>query len=532
MRPFQRKLSLACGLFAANVIFTSAPALLADDDGAEGNWPLAGGNIHNTRSTSEGPSKSAVPKLQQKWVFTAGGDISATPTVAGDAVYVPDWAGNLYAIDRNTGKQIWSVQVPTPAGVTGTVVTRVSPVVHGGDIIIGDLQGEVPSYVLHKGANLIAFNRKTGKVHWTTQVDDQGPAIITGSPVVYRDVVYVGISSNEEVVAIPNSYKCCTFRGSVVAVDANTGKVLWKTYTIPTNGGKPGGYSGNPVWQTPAIDPERGLLYVGTGNNYDVPASVLACAAKDPKADCTAHDDYFDTALALDLKSGRIRWSYKVGTYDAWTVPCVFSPPGTNCPDPAGPDWDLGGSGPNLLKNVVVFGQKSGFLWAFDPEDGKLRWSTMVGPAGIFGGIEWGTATDGKRIYAAISNSSHVPTKLIPSGQTATGGFWNAIDAATGKILWQTADPDGAPDYGAVSEANGVVYGGSLSGKMYALDAQTGAILWHFTSASLTPGAAPGSVIDGPSIVDGVLYWGSGYGRVGGTGGNRLYAFSVPESDN
>ena len=163
-----------------------------------------------------------------------------------------------------------------------------------------------------------------------------------------------------------------------------------------------------------------------------------------------------------------------------------------NCPAPPSPDYDLSGSGPNLLEDLVVFGQKSGLLWAFDPKDGTLRWSTAVGPGGIFGGIEWGTATDGKRIYVAISNTSHVPTKLI-NGQTATGRFWNAVDAATGKILWQTADPDGASDYGAVSEANGLVSGGSLSGKMFALDAHTGGILWQYTTA--------GSVIDGPSIV-------------------------------
>ena len=158
-------------------------------------------------------------------------------------------------------------------------------------------------------------------------------------------------------------------------------------------------------------------------------------------------------------------------------------------------------------------------MWAFDPEDGTLRWSTAVGPGGIFGGIEWGTATDGKRIYVAIANSGHAKATLL-NGQTVTSGFWNAIDAATGKILWQTADPDGASDFGAVSEANGVVYAGSMSGKMFALDAKTGAIRWQFTTA--------GSVIDGPSIVNGVVYWGSGYGRVGGTANNKLYAFSVP----
>jgi polyvinyl alcohol dehydrogenase (cytochrome) len=521
-----------CGILVSVVGMVAAIGVAAGLDevaGAFGQWRVAGQNLANTRSAAGETqiSPANVASLAVKWSFTTGGDVSATPTVFGDTVFVTDWAGNVYALDRKTGSLIWQVQVPALDGVAGAV-SRSSPAVHGDDVIIGDIENDGAT-ALHNGANLIALNRQTGKLHWISKVDDQGAAIITGSPVVFGNTVYVGISSNEEILAIPNAYACCTFRGCVVAVDANTGKVLWKTYTIPDNGGKPGSYSGGPVWQPPAIDPERGLLYIGTGNNYEVPASVTACVDHDPTADCTSADDHFNTAMALDLKSGRIRWSYKVGTYDAWTVACFISPPGTNCPAPPGPDYDLSGSGPNLLNNLVVFGQKSGFLWAFDPEDGTLRWSTAVGPGGIFGGIEWGTATDGKKIYVAISNSGHVKTTLI-NGQTVTSGFWNALDAATGKILWQTPDPDGAADYGAVSEANGVVYAGSLSGKMYALDAKTGAILWHFTSASLTPSSAPGSVIDGPSIVNGVVYWGSGYGRVGGTGGNQLYAFTVPKS--
>jgi polyvinyl alcohol dehydrogenase (cytochrome) len=482
-----------------------------------GQWSVAGQNPQNTRSaageTQISPNNAG--SLAVQWTLTTGGDVSATPTVAGNTVYVPDWAGNLYALQRNTGQLQWSVQVPQLDGVPGAV-SRSSPAVHGNDVIIGDLQSD---FALHNGANLIAVNAQTGKLHWNTQVDSQPMAIITGSPVVFGDVVYVGISSNEEILAIPNSYVCCTFRGSVVAVDANKGTILWKTYTVPSNGGQPGGYSGGPVWQPPAIDPTRGLLYIGTGNNYALPASVQACVQANPHADCTAPDDYFDTALALDLKTGSIRWSQKIGTYDAWTVACFFSPPGTNCPTPPGPDYDLPGAGPNLLSNLVVFGQKSGFLWAFNPDNGALQWSTAGGPGGIFGGVEWGTATDGSRLYVAISNSDHVPTTLL-NGQTVTSGFWEALDVNTGKILWQTGDPDGASDYGSVSEANGVMYAGSLSGKMLALNAQTGQIIWSFATA--------GSVIDGPSIVNGVLYWGSGYGRVGGTANNKLYAFTVP----
>jgi polyvinyl alcohol dehydrogenase (cytochrome) len=304
----------------------------------------------------------------------------------------------------------------------------------------------------------------------------------------------------------------------MVALDANTGAMLWKTWTMPPNGGQPGGYSGGAIWQPPAIDPGRNLLYVGTGNNYSVPASVEACAAANPTSDCTAPDDFFNTALALDLSTGQIRWSKKLGTYDAWNDACGGGAQATNCPSPAGPDFDLGGSGPNLLPQMVGFGHKSGIYWALNPDTGSLLWSTVIGPGGILGGIEWGTATDGRRIYAAISNSSHVAYTLTPTGQPASGGSWTALDVATGAIIWQTADPAGAMDSGSVSEANGVVYAGSGSGGMYALDAQTGDILWSFASG--------GSVIDGPSISDGVLYWGSGYARTG-IANNVLYAFGL-----
>ena len=178
---------------------------LDEVEGAFGQWRVAGQNLANTRSAAgeKQISSSNVGSLAVKWTFTTGGDVSATPTVAGDALYVPDWAGNVYAINRNNGQQIWSVQVPVLDGVMGAV-SRSSPAIHGDDVIIGDIEndGVAPP---HKGANLIALNRKTGKLHWITQVDNQGMAIITGSPVVYGDVVYVGISSNEEIMAIPNS---------------------------------------------------------------------------------------------------------------------------------------------------------------------------------------------------------------------------------------------------------------------------------------------------------------------------------------
>jgi polyvinyl alcohol dehydrogenase (cytochrome) len=358
-------------------------------------------------------------------------------------------------------------------------------------------------------------------------VESHPAAIITGSPVVFDGIVYIGISSNEETLAGNPTYSCCSFRGSVVALDAKTGAIVWKTFDMPDNGGRADQYSGGAVWQPPAIDPKRGTLFVGTGNNYTAPASVETCQNASPTANCAAADDFFDTALALDLKTGQVKWAKRLQGFDTWSLACILPGAGTNpnCPVPSSPDFDLGGAGPNLLGNIVGFGQKSGIYWALDPDNGNILWSTPVGPGSSLGGIEWGTATDGKRIYVAIADRDSLPYTLVPSGQQITWGSWSALDAATGKILWQTADPTkGAIDTGSVSVANGVMYAGSYSGQMYALDTRSGNILWNFASG--------GTVIDGPSIVDGVLYWGSGYRNIPpGIGNNKVYAFALARSD-
>ena len=503
----------------------------SEDDLIVGQWRMAGHDLGNSRSQPAevliGPTN--VHQLTVKWVFTTGGDISATPTVFGDALFFPDWAGNLYAVNKHTGQLIWSRKISDYDG-SSAAISRNSPAIHRNDVIVGDIETRV---ALHDGANIIAADRTTGALHWITRVDSHVSAQITGSPVVFGDVVYVGVSSLEEGFALAGAaYPCCTFRGSVVALDANTGRLLWKTYTMPDNGAVPGGYSGGAVWQPPAIDPLRGQLYVGTGNNYSAPATVLQCQQQaiddgDPNANCAAPDDLFDTALALDLADGHIRWSKRLQDYDVWTVPCIVPGFGV-CPSPAGPDYDLGGSGPNipgptgfgrLLPGLVGFGQKSGVYWALSPDTGDIRWHTQVGPGGGTGGIQWGTATDGWRIFAAISNNHQMPYTLVPSGQRITWGAWSALDVFTGRLIWQTADPTaGAIDPGSVSVANGVMYAGSQSGFMYALDASTGRILWSFASG--------GTVLDGPSVVEGVLYWGSGYSNPG-TGNNKLYAFST-----
>jgi polyvinyl alcohol dehydrogenase (cytochrome) len=266
----------------------------------------------------------------------------------------------------------------------------------------------------------------------------------------------------------------------------------------------------------------------------------------DKKA-CSSPNDYFDSVVALDLTTGAVKWATRALAYDAWNVACIFVPQGVgNCPNPEGPDFDFGGSGPNLLSaggvDVLGIGEKSGMYWALNPDNGNVIWSTLVGPGSSLGGIEWGTAFDGQRIYVPISNLYGIPYALQPSGSLVNGGSWAALNPANGKILWQTAVPgscsppiasvaQGCMGLGPASVGNGVVFVGSMDTNpanptMFALDAATGNVLWSHAAGS--------SVIAGPAIVGDTIYWGSGYGRFGpqlGTGNNKLFAFSVGGQD-
>jgi polyvinyl alcohol dehydrogenase (cytochrome) len=516
-------------------------------------WRIAGRDLDNSRSQ---PSERQigtgnVHQLVPTWVFTTGSDVSATPTVAGNTVYFPDWAGNLFAVRADTGRLLWSRKISDYNGRAQSI-SRVSPAIFDDQLIIGD-NGGVPwlsTGAAIDGAHVMAVDRHSGALRWITQVDAHPAAVITGSPVFHGTTVYVGVSSSEEGLALDPTYPCCTFRGSMVALDVLTGRILWKTFTLPDNHGLTNGYSGNAIWSPPAIDPRRGSLYIGVGNNYTVPDDVLQCqreaiASGNQNANCEAPNDYFNTVLALDLRTGAIKWAHRLSGFDAWTVACLRFPPGVNCPSPHGPDFDFPGSGPNLLhvrddehgrdqeaeqpgeadRDLVGIGQKSGIYWALNPNNGAIVWSTIVGPGGTTGGIQWGTATDGTRIYVAITNSLHLTYRLANGGPTINWGSWAALDPRTGRILWQVPDPTpGAVDPGAVSVANGVLYAGSYSGAMYGLDARTGAVLFTFASG--------GSVIDAPSIVKGTVYWGSGYRNIPpGIGNNKLYAFTVPKGD-
>src|SRR5258706_1858183 len=259
MRARNRSASLSkAALIAGVFLFSALGARGQSDDAPPGEWRIAGQNLSNSWSqpAEHTINPSNVNRLTPKWIFTTGADVSATPTVDGDAVYFPDWGGSLFAVEKDSGRLIWSHKISDYDGVDGAI-SRVSPAVDGNQVIIGDTPN---SKKVHNGANVISVDRESGTLRWMTQVDTHPAAIITGSPVIFEGAVYIGISSSEETLALNPAYPCCSFRGSVVALDAKTGRMLWKTFDMPDNGGRPGGYSGGAGLAPPAIYAKRRTL--------------------------------------------------------------------------------------------------------------------------------------------------------------------------------------------------------------------------------------------------------------------------------
>jgi polyvinyl alcohol dehydrogenase (cytochrome) len=529
MRPALFALCLAAVL-ALGAGPPAAASSALGGGGRPGDWAVGGQNLSDTRSNPfvHAISPRSASRLALKWTAQTHGDVSSTPAVVDGAVYLTDWGGFLTKLDAATGQVIWSHPVSDYDGIPGSI-SRTSPLVADGRVFIGDMNDTSSPVLGGLGAHDMAIDARTGALIWSALVDDQGPASITASPIVYRGVVYQGVSSKEEAMATVPTYPCCVFRGSEVALSEATGAILWRTFVVPDNGGQPGGYSGAAIWSTtPAIDPATSTLYLDTGNNYTVPASVTACqSAGGTPAACLSPDDHIDSIMALDLRTGRIKWATGRFAFDSWTAACLQGQSPVNCPPNAGDDSDFG-AGVNLFtvrdaagrtRKLVGAGQHSGTYWALDAATGAIEWATAAGPSGLQGGIQWGTATDGRRIYVAESNDQRKPHTL-PDGQTIDFGSVAALDAATGRILWQTPDPTGNLDKSALSVANGVVFAGSMSGHMYALDAATGQVLFDFLGQ--------GSSIAGPAIVGDSVYWGNGYSHFAvGTPSTTFYAFTI-----
>ncbi|KAL3731721.1 hypothetical protein ACJRO7_028582 [Eucalyptus globulus] len=478
-------------------------------------WLNHGGDLRNTRNAREEMliSPSTVSGLQLRWKFFAGKDISATPAIANGVVYFPSWNGYLYAVNAFTGGLIWQQNLSELTGLRGTgiivnvTVSRSTPTIAGRLLMVS----------IYGPAVVIAVNRSNGRLIWLTQLDLRPLAVITTSGTAYMRAFYAGVSSLEVTLL---GEQCCTFRGSLAKLSIRSGAIIWQTYTIPDNGGKRGGYSGASIWgSSPAIDPRRRLVYVGTGQLYTVPREVAQCQEKQNNQttkpsqpdQCIGPDVNFDSIIAFDIESGGIRWARQLGGYDVFYFACLV-PNNPVCPPGPNLDADFG-EAPMLLsisangtrRDIVAAVQKSGFAWALDRDTGAIVWFKLAGPGGLEGGGTWGAATDGQRIYTNIANSYRVRFTLAPSTQTTTAGAWVALDANTGKILWSTANPSNEMASGPVSVVNGVVFAGSPApnGPLYAMEATTGNILWSFNTGA--------TIYGGVSASYGCIYLGNGY---------------------
>jgi polyvinyl alcohol dehydrogenase (cytochrome) len=451
MKKIRHSLSVPTLVLGVVLATLAVTPLMAQD------WPIFGQNLANTATNQTSISTRNVSRLQQKWTFTTGGDVSARATVVNGVVYFPDWAGNLFAVNAETGRLIWSHQF-SDYGLTAGTVSRNAPTIADGVLYIGtQYNAAAPT---GQTGWLLAINPQNGRLFWKTQPDTSNAfPVITSAPVEVFGIVYVGMTSNEEFAAANPAYPCCSVRGSVVAVSAYSGAKLWQTFTVPT------GYTGGAIWgSNPVVDVLRGTLYVGTGDNYSHPTDpvFLAClAAGGSEASCLPANDHVDSILALDMWTGRVKWAQRLVTWDQyevtngsddWNVACAFG--GPNCPanlanEPTGPDYDFG-SAPNEVtywtghsfKTIIGARQKSGIYYALDPDSGALLWQNQVGPGSSLGGMEWGSASDGQSIYVAIGNLYG-----IPYGGGSAGSF-SALNPATGAIEWQVPDPNGAVDLG------------------------------------------------------------------------------------
>jgi polyvinyl alcohol dehydrogenase (cytochrome) len=482
-------------------------------------WNGWGNDPANTRLQSgaaAGLTAGDVPKLKVKWAFGYPAGLSAfgQPSVVSGRVFVGSDIGFVYSLDAETGCVYWSYQAK---GSVRTAITVARVKGHGAT--------KYAAYFGDSHANAYAVDAQTGALLWTTRVDDHFVARITAAPNVYDGRVYVPVSSSEEFSASSLDYPCCTGRGSVAALDANTGKIIWKTYVVPTpvprqknsQGVQLWAPSGGSVWDSPTLDVKRRAVYFGTGDGQT-----------DPAPDTT------DAVMALSMDTGKVLWFYQFQAGDAFMGGCNGATRTDNCPKVNGPDQDIGNS-PIVRtladgKSVVVFGTKDGHVIALDPDNkGAVLWDKQVVDVpkeqqGTFfarlNGIVWGGAADNENVYYGLQNGGIVAVKL-----------------ATGEKVWYTQFPK--PPRARVSnscastEIPGVVFVAGSDGKLHAVSASDGSILWEYDTAqpydTVNKVPAHGGAISaiGPTVVNGMLFIGSGYAVTGSNSGNVLLAFSV-----
>jgi len=477
-------------------------------------WNGWGVDEFNTRFQPEkaaGITADDIPRLKLKWAFGFPRGVSAwgQPTIVSGRVFIVTDIGYLYSLDAATGCVYWSFRAKAPMRNA---------------VSVGPVAGfSTARYAVYFGdtkANMYAVNAETGGQLWTTTVDSHFAARIVGAPKLFDGRLYVPVSSWEEMSASSLAYPCCTFRGSVTALDANTGREVWKTYTIadepkPTRKNSQGTQlwapAGGAVWNTPAVDIKRHAIYFGTGDSYTDSAGKTT-----------------DTLMALDMNTGKLLWDFQDTQNDAWMVGCDKNPT-ENCPKSLGPDWDMADS-PILRtlpdgKRILIAAAKSGNVFGLDPDhEGALVWKVSLAEArpGIDGLLRWGGAADMENVYLPLQSGAMV-----------------ALQLETGKRVWSAplyspVIPEFPGVNAAVSATPGVAFVGGWDGVLHALSTADGHVLWQFETARSFPtvngvpahGGSFGA--PGPTIAGGMLFTTSGYAFFDGIKtGNVLLAFST-----
>jgi polyvinyl alcohol dehydrogenase (cytochrome) len=487
------------------------------------NWGLDLASTHAIATDSAGLDRKNVSKLKLKWAFGFEGAIRARsqPAIAGGAIFVGAQDGSVFALDRETGCARWRYEASGEVR-TGIIVSPWRA---------GDSKARPLAYFGDWAGYAYAVNALTGDLVWKVKADEHPSTVVTGTPSLYRSTLYVPVSSLEEASAAAPNYPCCSFRGSVLALDAATGAVKWRARLVDEpkvvrkneKGVDRLGPSGVAVWNSPAIDAKRNQLYIATGDNYGEPATELS-----------------DSIIAIDLATGKVNWHYQALAGDAWNVACAAPVP-ANCPGDPGPDFDFG-AGTALAKakdgrEFVLAGQKGGIVYGVDPNTGKLAWQRRVGRGGMAGGIYFG--------LAAMDGHAYVPVSDMPDGRPskfpASPGM-NALDVATGDFIWKAPAPESCAGKklcltgysGAISVTPELVLAGSDDAHIRIYDAATGKVLWDMDTdrdfATVNSVSGRGGAISGgaaPIANDGELIVASGYGFVSKMPGNVLLVFGA-----
>ncbi|HVG70512.1 MAG TPA: PQQ-binding-like beta-propeller repeat protein, partial [Vicinamibacterales bacterium] len=489
------------------------PLRAADFDNGWNGWGASAANTRYATAARTTLKAADVPKLKLKWAigFAGVNSARAQPAVIGDRVFVGSESGDVLALNAKTGCTYWRYHAQ--AGIRSAI--SVGPYKRAG-------QAGYAVYFADGTPSAYAVDANTGQELWSRKLDDHTFARATGSPTLYNGRLYVPLAGvGEEGQGGQARYECCTFRGSVSALDANTGTVVWKSYTIPDAPAARGknaegrtiwGPSGAGVWGAPTVDPDRRSIYITTGNNYSGPATMTS-----------------DAVIAMDMETGRHRWVFQPTPNDVWAGGCGRSnPPGGQCPETLGPDHDFSMS-PVLAKvggkDLLIVHQKSGMAYAVDPEKGTKVWEYRASAGAALGG-QWGAAIDDRNAYFGVNGP---------------GGL-RGVDAATGKEVW-TAPPGerlcgtvrgcSAAQGAAVTAMPGIVFAGSMDGGVRAYSAADGKVVWQFDTnrefETVNGVPAKGGAMDGPGPVvsGGMVYVLSGYVSLIGRPGNVLLAFGV-----